>query len=409
MKILHTADWHIGKVLHKYPLQDDHEMYFDWLLQYIETEAIDLLLISGDVFEMSNPASKDRETYYQILSRLINTKVQVVITGGNHDSVAMLNAPRKILANLNVTVVGGAHIDEPENEIIEIVNDKGQLECVVLAVPYLRDRDIRKSIEGETYTDRTESIRKGIAGHFQNLISICNERYAKEIPIIGMGHLYMQDSDISESEREIQVGNQAGLDVGMIPSRINYMALGHIHKPQEMAGRKTVRYSGSPIPLSFSEKKDKKQMVLLELKDQKMTNIETVFLPQNRELKKFSGTLEKVKAKLAKYKPQFPLTSLVELSISEEKHDAIKIAELQDISSDDYPGNFQIIKQALRFDDNEKLTNNLFEAGVSIEELSPKEVFEKRLLEDSVGEEDKALLMEAFVDILQIVMEEQED
>jgi len=176
-----------------------------------------------------------------------------------------------------------------------------------------------------------------------------------------------------------------------------------------MAGRKTVRYSGSPIPLSFSEKKDKKQMVLLELKDQKMTNIETVFLPQNRELKKFSGTLEKVKAKLAKYKPQFPLTSLVELSISEEKHDAIKIAELQDISSDDYPGNFQIIKQALRFDDNEKLTNNLFEAGVSIEELSPKEVFEKRLLEDSVGEEDKALLMEAFVDILQIVMEEQED
>jgi len=409
MKILHTADWHIGKVLHKYPLQDDHEMYFDWLLQYIETEAIDLLLISGDVFEMSNPASKDRETYYQILSRLINTKVQVVITGGNHDSVAMLNAPRKILANLNVTVVGGAHIDEPENEIIEIVNDKGQLECVVLAVPYLRDRDIRKSIEGETYTDRTESIRKGIAGHFQNLISICNERYAKEIPIIGMGHLYMQDSDISESEREIQVGNQAGLDVGMIPSRINYMALGHIHKPQEMAGRKTVRYSGSPIPLSFSEKKDKKQMVLLELKDQKMTNIETVFLPQNRELKKFSGTLEKVKSKLAKYKPQFPLTSLVELSISEEKHDAIKIAELQDISSDDYPGNFQIIKQALRFDDNEKLTNNLFEAGVSIEELSPKEVFEKRLLEDSVGEEDKALLMEAFVDILQIVMEEQED
>lgn len=406
MKILHTADWHIGKVLHKYPLQDDHERYFDWLIQYIESEDIDLLLVSGDVFEMSNPASRDRETYYQVLSRLITTNVQVIITGGNHDSVAMLNAPRNILSNLNITVVGGAHMEKPEKEIIEIMGKNGKLDCVVLAVPYLRDRDIRKSIEGESYTDRTDAIRKGIAAHFRQLIEICSERYSKEIPIIGMGHLYMQDSDVSESEREIQVGNQAGLDVAMIPSRINYMALGHIHKPQEIAGRKTVRYSGSPIPLSFSEKKDKKQMVLLKLEDQKITKIETVFLPQNRELKRITGTMEKVKEKLSKYKPKFPLPSLVELSIVEEKHDAMKIAEMQSIVSKEYVGNFEIIKQSLRFSDTEKTTKGLFDEGVSIEDLSPKEVFEKRLIEEGVAEEDKSMLLEAFSEIVQMVMED---
>ena len=97
MKILHTADWHIGKILHKHPLEDELFHFFDWLIQLIQTESIDVLLVSGDVFDLANPAVKDRQMYYQFLSRLLGMEIKVIITGGNHDSVGLLNAPQTIL------------------------------------------------------------------------------------------------------------------------------------------------------------------------------------------------------------------------------------------------------------------------------------------------------------------------
>ena len=93
MKILHTADWHIGKVLHKHPLSEDLRLFFDHLLEIIKEEKIELLLISGDIFDVANPAAKDRQLYYQFLKALVGRSIKIIITGGNHDSVAFLNAP----------------------------------------------------------------------------------------------------------------------------------------------------------------------------------------------------------------------------------------------------------------------------------------------------------------------------
>ena len=111
MKILHTADWHIGKILHRQSLYDDISYFFDWLVQRITDEKIDLLLVSGDIFDLANPSNMDTKLYYQTLYRLSKTNVKVIITGGNHDSISLLDAPSSLLDVLDITVVGGAKDD----------------------------------------------------------------------------------------------------------------------------------------------------------------------------------------------------------------------------------------------------------------------------------------------------------
>ena len=185
MKILHTADWHIGKILHKRSLQDEFILFSEWLLDTIKEESIELLLISGDVFDLANPSAKDRRLYYQLLRNLNELNIQIVITGGNHDSVGLLNAPKEILDVLNVHVIGGA-LDAIEDELIPIKNEAGEA-LIIAAVPFLRDKDLRNAETDELYKNRTEAIREGIKKHYQILANVCEDKY-KGIPSIAMGH-----------------------------------------------------------------------------------------------------------------------------------------------------------------------------------------------------------------------------
>ncbi|MBK7699699.1 MAG: exonuclease subunit SbcD [Saprospiraceae bacterium] len=135
IKILHTADWHLGKMLYKYALNEDIILFFDWLEAYIITEKIDVLLVSGDIFDLANPASRDIKLYYNFLHRLTLTGVKTIITGGNHDSVSLLNAPATLLTSLNISVIGGVPEDF-YNQLIPIENKNKETVAVVLAVPF---------------------------------------------------------------------------------------------------------------------------------------------------------------------------------------------------------------------------------------------------------------------------------
>eukprot|EP01136_Pigoraptor_vietnamica_P038977 Opistho-1_new@109018 len=162
MKILHTADWHLGKKLHKYDLHEDQQLFLEWLIAFIQERKIDVLLISGDIFDLANPPAEARMLYYWFLRQMILQKCKIIITGGNHDSVSMLNAPKDILSMLDVIVVGGA-MPNIEDEIIDLK------ELIVCAVPYLRDADLRQAVEGETATGRIEAVRNGIKNHYDQL------------------------------------------------------------------------------------------------------------------------------------------------------------------------------------------------------------------------------------------------
>lgn len=402
MKVLHTADWHIGKVLHKHGLTTEFEMFLDWLIALIEEENIDVLLVSGDVFDVANPSVKDRSVYYNFLSRLIHCKTQVVITGGNHDSVGLIDAPHDILEQLSISVIGGAK-EDLQDELIEIHGMDGKLELVVAAVPFLRDRDLRNLYSDVEFESREEAIRHGIKEHYQRLSDLCNEKYPN-VPAIAMGHLFAKGVSTSESEREIHIGNAAAIESNIFSDRFGYVALGHIHRPQKIGGNDMMRYSGSPIALSFSEKEDRKCVLITELNDGRFEAPRTVYVPKRRELKKMKGSFDEVVAKLAEYNPQFDLKSFVELELIEENFSAAILSQIEElITQYSTDKRFVILKSRTTFVNGAKDTSDLFVSGESIEDLKPIDVFEKLLEAETLSSEKSEMLKDAFVELLESI------
>ena len=400
MKILHTADWHIGKMLHKYPLYEEMELYFSFLLEVIETHKIDLLLISGDIFDTSNPGIRDKKLYFDIIIKLYQANVRVIITGGNHDSIGELNAPKQVLSAINTTVVGGA-TENIEDQIIAVHNKKDEQALIVLAVPFLRDRDLRKNQEGQSYADRTEAIKAGIKDHYQQLGDICDKKY-KDLPIIAMGHLFAEGSSTSESERDIHVGNQAAVKGSIFSSSFDYVALGHIHRPQIVAKQDHIRYSGSPIALSFSEKGDDKSMEIIELENGKLKSIEQLPIPRYRSLITIAGSLDEVEQKLRKFSTNDPLPSFIELKVKEETFSILTLAKVEElVGSYQENESLKILKHQTNFKEGQQDTAALFQTGLSIEDISPKEVFRKRLQAEALEDDKQKMLLDAFQELLE--------
>ena len=385
MKILHTADWHIGKILHKQELYEELALFFDWLEAYILEEKIDVLLVAGDIFDMANPSNKDTKLYYTFLQRLSRTAVRTIITGGNHDSVSLLNAAADLLTELNITVVGGVP-DDFNAQLVPIYDKNKKLECVVLAVPFLRDRDLRLSVSADQANEKQEIIPIAIKQHYDRLVSSARDQYGN-IPLIAMGHLFMQGSMISDSEREIHVGNLGGLDCKLISSEISYMALGHIHKPQRIDKKDHVRYSGSPIYLDFSEVKYEKMVVQVELSEN-ILNIKPIPIPKFRNLLRVKGSLSDISKQLSTYVNQFPLKTFVELEILEETSH-ISTNHLKQELENETSEHFKVIKSVIQFADKQQKDHFVVNQQITMESMNPRDILERRLETETIEEKLK--------------------
>lgn len=405
MRILHTADWHLGIKLHKKDLSEDHKIFFEWLVTMIKEREIEALLISGDIFDQANPSPEARQLYYSFLKQLIHLKCKVIITGGNHDSPAVLNGPKDILAMLNVNIIGNVPIVIDEG-IIELKNKQGQIECLVCAVPYLRDADIRTATENETYKNRIEQRYTGMKRHFQTMVDYCQKKYGEKTPIILMGHLFTSGVATSDSERDITMGSLNMFSSNDFPDTCKYIALGHIHRPQRVGNSETIRYSGSPIPLSFSEKTDKKIVLELEVYNNCIQNVIPHETPAVRTLKRFSGTLKEVQASINLFRNDKTLKSFAELDITEKNNDPSLhsnihkfITEFKSDHLDILTYKFKVVNKVLGIED-------LYEENKNIEDITPREVLLKRLEMEDVSEVQKKLITEAFDELLQQVNEE---
>ncbi|MEZ7516013.1 metallophosphoesterase family protein [Flavobacterium frigidarium] len=394
IKILHTADWHIGKQLHKIDMAPDMELFFDWLLLCIQEQNIDVLLMSGDLFDQANPSQAALTQYYKFLKRLIPLKCKVIITGGNHDSAHVINAPKELLQILEIKVVGG--IPENIKDLFVEVNAHGE-KVVIAAVPFLRDRDIRNAAPGESYSDKIELIKEGIAAYFKSVNDYYNAHYGTTAYIV-MAHLFAQGASISDSEREIQIGNQASVVSAVFGEEPHYVALGHIHRPQ-MVSKPSVRYSGSPIALSFSEKKDIKEVVLLTVTGDKV-EFETVAIPKFRKLVTFKGTIEEVEAKINTYESNSQLTDLAEIIIEEENENIAHVKALENLLTAEVDNKLQILKGSIQFKNAVIGTSKLLSKGEDIKDFSAVQLFQKRLQQDeSVSNSEE--LIHAFKEILE--------
>ena len=393
MKILHTSDWHIGKKLKGKVLSQDHACFFDWLLETINNNAIDVLIVAGDIFDVAHPSNAALKQYYKVLLSITQTNCKhVIITGGNHDSEHTLNAPKEILKLLNVQVVGGLP-DNIEDQILNIDN-----ELIVCAVPFLKDKDIKKSQAGESYEDRIEAVKQGISNHYQQLAHEVIAYKVKGIPVIATGHLYVQNANLSDSERDIQVGNLAGVDGLSFPDVFDYVALGHVHIPQKIVGAEHIRYSGSPIALSFKEREDQKVLIVLNTKNDNIAEVEKIKVPTFRRLIRFEGSFEELSTKIKTHKVSSILKDWVELIVKEEFYDPSlpeRLSELVDSIT-----HVEVLRYSIEYANKVEGLNELYGAD-NITELDPKDVFEKRIDGDKV--ENRQELLSTYAELLEII------
>jgi len=400
MKILHTSDWHIGQKLYGNDREDEHQRFFEWLLQVITDQQVECLLVCGDIFDTGYPSNNALKLYYRFLTSLIGTSCrQVVITGGNHDSVSTLEAPKDILGFLNVKVIGGAPENKAE-QIIELKGKSGKCEAVVVAVPFLRDRNIRESVVGEGYEDKIQAIRNGILTHYQSLFDLTQHYRGQKIPVIATGHLFLQGGQVSDSEREIQIGNLAAVSSADFPA-FDYLALGHLHRPQVISKNPLTVYSGSPIPLSFSEIMYSKRVNLVKTSFPEI-EIQPIEIPLFRKLVKIEGTMQEVKARLVELQPHGDLPVWIDLQVVEEEYDPLLDRLFEDFNEDfnrDITDK-QIIKHTFGFLSQLTEGSGMADEERTLNDLGEKQVFEKLL--DQQGISERETLLQSFDELLEL-------
>jgi exonuclease SbcD len=309
MRILHTADWHLGQRLNGQDRFEEHQQFLDWLLQSVESNSVDAIVVAGDIFDTANPSSKAQEQYYEFLGKLSKSSVchDIIIVGGNHDNPNLLNAPRTLLKALSIHIVGAV----PENveEQCVLLPSKKDPRLVVAAVPFLREGDISLSTMGESIEAQESRIRKGIAAHYDAVANCVKSFRDASLPVLVTGHLFAMGGDASESsERTIHVGKLGQVTAEVFSDVFDYVALGHLHKHQIVGGYEHIRYSGSPIPLSFSEADYSHQVLLLDFEGRQCPSIRSLPVPRTRKLLSVKGPLEEVVQKLREWdNSEYPL------------------------------------------------------------------------------------------------------
>lgn len=302
LTMLHTSDWHLGRTLYGRSRFAEFEAFLDWLADTIEREGVDVLLVAGDVFDTSAPGNRAQQLYYRFLCRVAGSVCRhVVVIAGNHDSPSFLTAPRELLRALNIHVVGTVS-DQRADEVLLLASDDGVPELIVCAVPHLRDRMIRTVEAGESVADKERKLVEGIREHYREVIDRAETIRAEQgrtLPIVGMGHLFTAAGQTVEGDgvRELYIGSLAHVPAGIFPDTLDYLALGHLHIPQLVAGCESRRYSGSPLPMGFGEARQKKSVCLVRFAPSEARQpplISTIEIPIFQQLERIAGEWEEI-------------------------------------------------------------------------------------------------------------------
>ena len=407
MRVLHTADWHLGqRFISGHERTDEHRHFLHWLVETVREQAVEILVIAGDVFDSGSPSNQALELYFDFLLQMQGTDCRdIVVVGGNHDSPATLNAPARLLRHLRVHVVGCVP-DCFEDQVLVLNDAAGRPGLVVCAVPFLRDRDVRLSVPGETAEEREARLKQGIADHYARIAEVehVGQLKAQGLPVLATGHLYAAGAAPSDSERTIHVGNLGQVTAEHFPEVFDYVALGHLHRPQRVGGREHIRYSGSPIALSFSEIDHGKEVLLLDFAGGKLATLAALPVPGTRRLLRFHGALDEVVALLVAYdNTGYLLPAWVDVEVRSELTQ-LEVAEalLKVIQELDRKQVEVLARRHLRLvqlrplgepdGDEESLTP-------SLHDFTERQVFAQRLA--SEPEADRAELMAAFDELLE--------
>jgi len=383
MKILHTADWHLGQLFHEYDRTYEHQQFLNWLVTTIKEQRIDVLLISGDVFDLSNPSAACIKMFYTFLNRAvkIDRDLQIIITAGNHDSASRLESPKPLLESSNIHIIGIIEKDEQGNIdydklMIPLKNRSGDTKGWCLAVPFLRMGDY------PSITDCDNPYAEGVTAFYKEIYLKVIAKKQNGQSIICMGHLHTQQAELTDmdtAERLIMGGVESVSAAAFHPG-IKYVALGHIHKAQRIGGNEHIRYCGSPIPMSFSELNYKHQVIVFDLDDDVISNLQQVEVPVTIKLLNIPSKHSKLSE---------VLSALEQLPVKAANPEVAPYLEVRVLLDGPEPGlrhkietvladkqvRLATIKIKYPDADNKEKTAELYEQ--KLHELKPGEVFSK--------------------------------
>ncbi|MCH2206634.1 MAG: exonuclease SbcCD subunit D C-terminal domain-containing protein [Lentisphaerales bacterium] len=399
-RFIHTSDWHLGQSFMNQSREAEHRIFLNWLIEQIKQHEVDALIVAGDIFDTGTPPSYARKLYYDFLKDLNRTcGIPLVIIGGNHDSISTLNESGTLLKLLNIHVIGGKTSAEEETFVLS--NRNGEDSAIICAVPFLRDRDVRLSVEGETFKDKKDSLRLGIKRHYQETLSVANKLNGnRKLPIIATGHLTTSGGELTDGVRDIYIGSLESYDSNDFPDEFDYIALGHLHTKQVFGKRQHIRYCGSPIPISFGEAKQQKIVKLVEVKQGKDPVVQELNIPVSRILKSISGSLEEIQQEIASLETDLELPTWIEVVL----HENTEISSAQTLLKE---ATKELTVDILRFRRNRAKKNRSIiskEKELSLKEISVEDVFEQRLstveLESKIQTELKGAFKEIYHEAL---------
>lgn len=411
MRLIHTSDWHLGQHFYTKSRSAEHQAFLSWLIKQASEHQVDAIIVAGDVFDTGSPPSYARELYNRFVVELQTTGCQLVVLGGNHDSVATLNESRDLLACLNTQVIASSAGDL-QHQVLPLKQRDGSVGAILCAVPYLRPRDIQTSLAGQSAAEKQNALQQAIAEHYQSLYDLAVEQRTAlggNLPIVATGHLTTIGASTSDSVRDIYIGSLDAFPASAFPPA-DYIALGHIHRPQRVTSSEHIRYSGSPIPLSFDELGSEKSICLVDFTGSTLEKVTLLPVPQFQPMQLIKGSIEQIEQQLAAFKDcdnEKPIWLDIEISSSAYLNDLQRCIQQQ---TESLP--VEVI--LLRRSKEQRLSALTRQDKETLSELSVSDVFERRLAQEETEDENvlaqQARIRTHFHRVLdELVLEQNQD
>lgn len=421
LRILHTSDWHLGQHFIGKSRDACHRAFFQWLTETIQTQQIDVLLVAGDIFDTATPPSYARELYHQLLADLYRLKVQVIVLGGNHDSVAVLNESASLLKVLNTCVIPGLAADL-STHLQPLYDQAGFPAAVLVALPFVRARDLSAhqgllSVAGQTEQQKNRDLQQQLGQLYETLYQLATKQAAdlaasyqqqtgqtRQIPVLGSGHLTTVGASRSESVREIYIGSLEAFRADGFPP-FAYLALGHIHQAQQVGGNPFFRYCGAPLALGFDEANQSKQVLQIDISDQGEVQLPVALpVPDVQPLASLTVNLSTVRACVQQElsrrgfteEPHHNVGKTLWLELILSGEDAL----LTDVQAQLQQQLAELPVELLKLRRAKTAETSLVQAQLTLQELTPEDVFAERLAHEQLSDETKLRLSQLHADVL---------
>ena len=408
-RVIHTADWHLGKTMGDLDRIEEHRRFLGFLQDTIRSLDADALVIAGDVFDSATPPQSAIRLYFDFLAELNagdGRRCPVIVTAGNHDSPAHLEAPRELLQAIGVNVVASLPVGEgnafaPERLLFPLsAPDTNEVRLVVAAIPFLRERDLRTGQFGQSADEIQRDLKDGVKARYAEAAAASREWHARGVPVLATGHLTALGGKTSDSERDIHVGGLGAVGAEAFPELFSYVALGHLHRPQIVGGQTRIRYSGSPIALSFSEAADSKEIRVLDFVGGSLAADVGLPVPQARKLVQLRLSEPELETRLAAFTPpESELTPWVEVVVGNASGAIDLFKAVQDVAAG---RPFEVVRVMVdRSGGGGALTLAADAAEDDADALlaDPNAVFRRRLESEPMEEAEREALFTAFTEL----------